>query len=271
MNTTLILSLTLLLIMLASTVALRLKPKNPKDAVMAVGGYLTAFFLVLAFAIYAVPKVILNSERQVGNNWEPVGVRLQSLWSQVVEGNGATLPPVPTAAPPVVVDLGDPNQGTGQTAPQTSYQETAPAVIPQPTLTQTQTLKMQLYTQLETAKQNGDRATGKATANLILETFPGDVQATQALTEITNAETVAGQNYDLTGYGKEEGAAVATILRGYTYQVLYIQAGTWSSVWGETTTLQIVTPGWMYGFQFLVLRGHVRAFADKPGEIFTWR
>lgn len=268
MNTTLILSLTLLLIMLASTVALRLKPKNPKDAVMAVGGYLTAFFLVLAFAIYAVPKVILNSERQVGNNWEPVGVRLQSLWSQVVEGDG-TLPPVPTQAPPVVAVVTDPNQGTGQTAPETSTQ--TQAVIPQPALSQTQTLQLQLYTQLETAKQNGDRATGKATANLILETFPGDVQATQALTEIATAEQVAAQNYDLTGYGKDEGAAVSTILRGYTYQILFVNSGTWTSVWGETTTLQIITPGWMYGFQFLVLRGHVRAFADKPGETFTWR
>lgn len=264
MSTTLILSLTILLIMLASTVALRLKPKNPKDAVMAVSGYLTAFFLVLAFAIYAAPKVILNSERQVGNNWEPVGVRLQSLWSQVVGEGETTLPPVPTAAPPAVAVVDSSDQGT---APETSAQ----TVIPAATLSPTQTLKLQLYTQLDQAKQAGDRATGKATANLILETFPGDVTATTALTEIASAEQVAAEYYDLTFYGKAQGGDVSTILRGYTYQIVSIQAGTWTSVWDETTTLQIVTPGWMYGFQFLVLRGHVRTYADQVGVTFTWR
>lgn len=265
MNTTLILSLTLLLIMLASTIALRLKPKNPKDAIMAVSGYLTAFFLVLAFAIYAAPKVILNSERQVGNNWEPVGVRLQGLWSQVVEGGDTPLPPVPTPDPAAAV--GDPNSGAGQTTPETSAQ----TVISEPTLTQTQTLKLQLYTQLDQAKQAGDRATGKATANLILETFPGDITATTALSEITNAELVAAEYYDLTFYGKDQAGDVSTILRGYTYQIVSIQAGTWSTIWSETTTLQIVTPGWMYGFHFLVLRGHVRTYADQVGATFTWR
>ncbi len=117
----------------------------------------------------------------------------------------------------------------------------------------------------------GDRATGKATANLILESFPGDVTATTALSEIAAAEQVAAANYDLTFYGKDQGGAVSTILRGYTYQIVTIEAGTWTSIWDETTTLQIVTPGWMYGFQFLVLRGHVRTYADQVGTTFTWR
>ena len=119
-------------------------------------------------------------------------------------------------------------------------------------------------------RANGDRDGAKRTLEEFLASNPGHWEALAILDEINRSEVQLGIWKDFRNVKANGTDRVMAALSGYAFSIVHVEnlaLITGGTVWKETITLGVVTPGWLYGEEFTLPRGHIFQHLERNDTV----
>ena len=291
---------TIIFLVLALYITLRMKPKNPVSGLWSLSGYILVFILVSLLLINILPRYFVVAQRNM-TSWDVVWDEGAGTVNEVTESINSTIgldiPDVPasdqqytietaptTAIEPAInAEAPAPAESTIADTPViSSTEQTAtpePAVIVA-SIPATLTMKTELYRELATAKSEGDRVNGEAIIASLFALDGDDGSASQANFDIKKANQRIARYQQLASIptsfridSEHENAIYSTLYGGTFVIVSDGEEGFAVVSCGESATVRDITTGsWTNDVEFQVVRCYLSQFgASTSGDVFTVR
>lgn len=231
---------------------------------------------------------------QPGDTLGEIADRVDSTVQAIAEANSITnldtlevgqilvIPPLeslPVTEPTIEPTLESVDSTVAVTATDQLPPSISPTVtpLPSPTPQPTPDPFSQIEAELAGLRVTGQRAEALALINGVLKSSPGNLQALREQAEIEQATEQLQIWRGLERAGENQAEEVQAALNGYTFEIVdqtriplfsLRKSGT---VWGgdETSTLRVLTPGYLFGERLTLLRGHTFLITSQNDEIGT--
>ena len=170
---------------------------------------------------------------------------------------------VPTPVPTIVVTL----TNLLETAVPTLVETPAP---PTPTSTPTPTATPNFLDEILTVEQlkaDGQLFSATQILDNILDQNRDHLKARQLKEEIIKAEAIISQWQGVHSLTKDDQELVRAVLAGYSFEIITNESLIYRSLWQETITIKSVSPGWTYGTQFSLPRGHIYHLTNRHDPV----
>lgn len=176
-------------------------------------------------------------------------------------------PSEPIPLPVIAVTLTNPIETSPPNVIETPAPPT-PTAFPTPTPTPA---FLDEILEVQKLRSSGQYFSADEILNGILDQNPDHPEALKIKEKITKAKAVIVQWNSLRTSTKANHDLAHAVLAGYTFEIVANESKLFQSNWNETTTLKSVTPGWTYGTQFKLPRGHIYRLTsgyDPIGLVF---
>lgn len=169
---------------------------------------------------------------------------------------------VPTPLPTIIVTLTNPLEAV----PTLVETPAPPTPTPAPTPTATPNFLDEILN-VEQLKADGQLFSATQILDNILDQNPDHLKARQLKEEAVKAGAVISQWQELHSLTKEDQELVRAVLTGYSFEIIANESLIYRSLWKETITIKSASPGWTYGTQFSLPRGHIYHLTNRHDPV----